>query len=74
MVKKEYGPYRKISIYEQGANRTMEPLEEAKADAQKVEASKNKWSKMQKERKGSPNMQTGRNQKTRTQIFKKSDR
>jgi hypothetical protein len=74
MVKKAYAPYRKTSIYEQGGNRTMEPLVEAKAEAPKVEAPKKKWLQMQKERKGSPGQQTGRSQKSRSKAFERSGR
>jgi hypothetical protein len=73
MVKKAYDPYLKTSFYERAGNRTMEPPLEAKA-APKVEAPKKKWLQISKERKGSSGQQTGRGQKTRKQVFKKSDR
>jgi len=69
MEKNAYDSRLKTSFYEQDGKRTIEPPLEAKAEAPK----KKGW-QTRKERKGSPNQQTGRSQKTRTQVFKKSDR
>jgi hypothetical protein len=64
MVKKEYDPYQKESLYRQGAASVEQPPEA------KPGAPKKKWLQTRKERKGA----LGRGQKTRSAAFKRSDR
>jgi hypothetical protein len=74
MANKAYYPYLKTSLYGRYGKRTIEPLLEAKGGSTKAETSKQKILQTWKVRKGSLDKHTGRGQKTRKQVFKKSER